>query len=369
MKDNKRWIILIIMVVVAGCILCGILTSDDERESTTSTGPATPVVTATAGPQFDPEDWSVTVLDGIRMEGSIYSSAAGGMVPASRILVGVEIENRSDQTIDVKWDSFSLDDPSGVALNRFGESPYIPLPLGEVGAGASIQGDLFFTLPEVDSELEQPVLVFHFLWGGEEREITVPLEDVTDLIQVDLRQGLAQGLFDIEVLGESLESIDVKIKPKIESEFDLTYEVVITPGTTFIAPSGSLQNMVVRLERTVMVRQVFEISADLEIEFEVSVACGNMQLDGPEGGEVYTLSQDEANEDLVKLFALPVFHEQTFRVQQFAIWTITDNPSRDGYVGLGYFGTGSGPNDEEMTLILEIFVEAEIPLERYWALQ
>jgi hypothetical protein len=118
-----------------------------------------------------------------------------------------------------------------------------------------------------------------------------------------------------------------------------------------------------------MVRQVFEISADLEIEFEVSVACGNMQLDGPEGGEIYTLSQDEANEDLVKLFALPVFHEQTFRVLQFAIWTITDNPSRDGYVRLGYFGTGSGPNDEEMALILEIFVEAEIPLERYQALQ
>ena len=62
------------------------------------------------------------------------------------------------------------------------------------------------------------------------------------------------------------------------------------------------------------------------------------------------------------------FGDETFRFQQFAIWTITDNPSRDEYVGLVYFGLGSGPSDEEMLTIDALFEAAGISTAKYQAL-
>jgi hypothetical protein len=94
-----------------------------------------------------------------------------------------------------------------------------------------------------------------------------------------------------------------------------------------------------------------------------------MELDAPDENDTFTISIVPAPEDLIKLLNLPDFHNETFRVQQFAIWTITDNPPRDGYVGLGYFGFGSGPNDEEMQKIQALFEKAGIPTGKYQALQ
>ena len=100
----------------------------------------------------------------------------------------------------------------------------------------------------------------------------------------------------------------------------------------------------------------------------LSVACANMELDAPEESDNFTVSTAPVPEDLIKLLNLPGFLEEPFRVQQFAIWTITDNPPRGGYVGLGYFGVGSGPSDEEMQSIRALFQQAGIPTERYQAL-
>jgi hypothetical protein len=66
---------------------------------------------------------------------------------------------------------------------------------------------------------------------------------------------------------------------------------------------------------------------------------------------------------------LPDFSKQSFRVQQFAIWTITDNPTRKGYVGLGTFVSGSGPSDAEMAKIKALFTAAGIDQKKYQALR
>ena len=55
--------------------------------------------------------------------------------------------------------------------------------------------------------------------------------------------------------------------------------------------------------------------------------------------------------------------------QQLAIWTITDNPTRDGYVGLGYFGVGSGPSNAEIKEIKALFRAAGIDLDKYRAVR
>ncbi len=101
----------------------------------------------------------------------------------------------------------------------------------------------------------------------------------------------------------------------------------------------------------------------------IQVACANMERGVPEESDGFTIRGAPVPEDLIKLLSLPGFLDETFRVQQFAIWTITDNPGRGEYVGLGYFGAGSGPSDEEMQRIRALFNQAGIPIERYRALQ
>jgi len=59
------------------------------------------------------------------------------------------------------------------------------------------------------------------------------------------------------------------------------------------------------------------------------------------------------------------------RVQQFAVWTITNNPKRNGYVGLtsGFSVFGSGPDDEEIDAIRHLFDMADIDMGKYRALR
>lgn len=105
-------------------------------------------------------------------------------------------------------------------------------------------------------------------------------------------------------------------------------------------------------------------------ELDVDAACANMELDAPEETNNLALSMEAPPADLVKLLNLPDFQEETFRVRQFAIWTITDNPERDGYIGIvtGFGIFGSGPNDEEMEKIRVLFIKAGITISKYKAL-
>jgi hypothetical protein len=71
------------------------------------------------------------------------------------------------------------------------------------------------------------------------------------------------------------------------------------------------------------------------------------------------------------LLAVPTFGEQPFRVDQFAIWTVIENPRRHDYVHLGtaFEIIGSGPSDEELGTIRDLFEEAGIDPADYRALR
>lgn len=60
------------------------------------------------------------------------------------------------------------------------------------------------------------------------------------------------------------------------------------------------------------------------------------------------------------LLQRPQFGRAPFRVQQFAVWTLTDNPSRRGFVGLGSGISGTGPSDEEIDAIRALFEAAGV---------
>ena len=84
------------------------------------------------------------------------------------------------------------------------------------------------------------------------------------------------------------------------------------------------------------------------------MACANMRLDAPSGGEAYIVKIEPPAEELRKLMGLPEFQDASFRLQQFAIWTITDNPAKSQYVGLGTGGEGSLPSNIELQTIASL---------------
>ncbi len=176
---------------------------------------------------------------------------------------------------------------------------------------------------------------------------------------VDLVQAVYQELVDLTTSGDGLEEIDVTLKSKSNDPL----EVKIEPGTMFQAQSSNVQKMVVIEEKIEYLESPDDIISDT-----IDVACAAMDLTAPQKTDAFTISNTPTQEDLVKLLNLPAFANETFRIKQFAIWTITDNPPRGEYVGLGYFGFGSGPNDEEMSRIKTLFENAGVSTSSYQAL-
>jgi hypothetical protein len=176
---------------------------------------------------------------------------------------------------------------------------------------------------------------------------------------VELAEAVAQRLIEVSIAGQSLETINLTIGSKATEPLD----VQVLPGTVFRPAQAATQNMVVRFLRVIYV----EPSA--EVKRSVQVACANMHKSGPSGKDTFTILSAKASPDLLKLMALPEFSKQSFRVQQFAIWTITDNPARTRYVGLGAMGVGRGPTDEQMATIKELFIAAGIDTSKYQALR
>lgn len=176
---------------------------------------------------------------------------------------------------------------------------------------------------------------------------------------VELTEAENQGLLRIKASGHGLEWLKIVL----DSLSDLPLEVTIEPGTIFEAHSAGTQSMVIRERKAVYLKPRKSIA------LKVMAACADMILDTPEDIDNFTLKRTPTSEDLVKLLSLPDFLEESFRVQQFAIWTITDNPTRSGYVGLGYDEYGTGPTHEEMCRIRALFEKAGISVYNYRALR
>lgn len=181
--------------------------------------------------------------------------------------------------------------------------------------------------------------------------------------KVELSEAESKKLVKVSVSGSGLESVQLSL----ESMSNDSLEIKITPGTIFKASSGGTQNMVVRAERTIQLK-----SRGSKESLTIDAACANMNKATPEGNDTFSISQTAASEDLQKLLTLPEFRKQNFRIQQFAIWTITDNPSKYGYVGIGastYGGYGSAPSESEFQSIKKMFEEAGISTKKYRALR
>jgi starvation-inducible outer membrane lipoprotein len=180
------------------------------------------------------------------------------------------------------------------------------------------------------------------------------------MAKLELSEAISKGLVRVTGSGNGLETISISI----ESKSDESLELAIQSGTIFKALSGSTQSMVTREEVTVVLGP-----RGSKVSISIDAACANMYLNTPDEDDKFAVRKTPASDDLKKLLALSEFRREDFRVQQFAIWTITDNPSREGYVGIGEFGLGSGPDKDELQRIRTLFEKAEISTEKYRALR
>jgi hypothetical protein len=190
---------------------------------------------------------------------------------------------------------------------------------------------------------------------GKTDDPTGPAQDV------ELRAALSDGLVTVTGTGDGLQSLDLEITSEVDFDLDVTIDV----GTQLEPRARGTQLMVVLEAQTVSLAG--HASADVTLE----VACAEMNQDQPTGDDTFRVLDDVPQPDLLRLLETPEFMDQSGRVQQFAVWTITNNPKRSGYVGLtsGFDIFGTGPDDEEIAAIRDLFETAGIDTGKYRALK
>ena len=333
---------------------------DEERSSPRPT--STPRASGGMGTDVDGETWRIVVNHayGVQRPAPSASAASRGTdspeATSFLIYLDVGLANRTDTGATVKWDQFVLRDADGgtyLPESRYlGKFPFA----GVIYQGTPREGRLTYVVLVDPGALDQLTLILREPRGLDRTEVA--LDDFYLAEKVSLTEAVTGGMIEVAVTGQSLETIGLEIRPQLE----LSLEVDIEVGTLFKPQVEGLQDMVVRTGQTVVVEP------NLSLELELEVACADMHLTGPAGGEGYTIGEEPPPDDLLRLLQAPEFQKAEFRLQQFSIWTITDNPGRADYVGLGGTGIGTPPSELEFDQIRNLFESAGIDLTGYSAL-
>jgi len=105
--------------------------------------------------------------------------------------------------------------------------------------------------------------------------------------------------------------------------------IVIPAGTVFSAQDEGTQSLITVKELEVALKPGAKQTVS------VPVVCYEMELNDPEEGMSFVGVGNTTNPHLILLLKSPTFEEETFRIKQFAVWTILERPrSRYDYCGL-----------------------------------
>jgi hypothetical protein len=193
-------------------------------------------------------------------------------------------------------------------------------------------------------------------WFGEESPEASPTPPPP---AIELRAAISDGKVSITLQGIGLERVQLTLTPKIETSI----RVVVNAGTMLTPKASGTQTMVV------IDKAVITLEPEVSVDVDLDVACAQMHDAMPASSDTFRVSSSRAPSDLLKLVRLPAFADEDFRVKQFAIWTITDNPSRSGYVGLTSSVESGGPTKSEFARIAALFDQADIAKGHYRALR
>ncbi len=157
--------------------------------------------------------------------------------------------------------------------------------------------------------------------------------------RMDLLEAIRKGRIVATASGEGLQSAAIHF----ELKFDCVLAVDIAPTTFLGSKSSNVQNMVVLESATVW------LWPDMRKQsISVAVACANMPRDAPEGSDELVVQPLPSKgtvhwADLRKLITCPEFAAEEGVDQQFAVWTITENPASPGaYTAIQVSSTAPG---------------------------
>jgi hypothetical protein len=176
--------------------------------------------------------------------------------------------------------------------------------------------------------------------------------------RLDLETAESGGLVRLGAFGAGLTAVQLTL----ESRAPEPLAVVIPVGTIFQAQSATTQSMVV-IEQEV----VHLTNSGSRQAVRLAAACINMDRDVPREADALALRRGTASGDLARLVNVADFGNESWRVRQFAVWTITDNPSRGGYAAIGARGATVGPSGEELGRVRDLLVRAGLLPNRYRA--
>ncbi|WP_294232620.1 hypothetical protein [Prosthecobacter sp.] len=206
--------------------------------------------------------------------------------------------------------------------------------------------------------------------------------------QVSLEDALSQDLITMTCRGAGLQKLSLILA--LQTAEPLV--VVIAAGSIFESKDPQTQNMLVPSENRLPLIEKgnSRIERGDSRSFLVDARCMNMALDTPGYSNEFSVKKTRVSGDLDRLIRSAEFTKLSPRVEQFAIWTITDNPNPGGYTpiienrgtnttgiplpplasGAGRRqGTGTGPDEDEIFEIRRVFSSCGIEVQRYRALQ
>jgi len=135
---------------------------------------------------------------------------------------------------------------------------------------------------------------------------------------VGIIEALREGLLDVQSTGSGL----TYIRLALDSCTDQPLKVKIPKGTIFTPTHSSTQNMISVTESEITV------SPHELVSEPIRSACINMHRDVPTETDEFVVRECDEVDDLGRLIRTNAFSNcNDNELQQFAVWTISDNPS------------------------------------------
>lgn len=180
-----------------------------------------------------------------------------------------------------------------------------------------------------------------------------------EIASMELRKAIKAGLVTARGTGDGLQRLDLELT----SKSDEPLRVVVAIGTLLDPAAAATQVMVVLRATSV------DLEPGSSEVLSLQVACAEMRDGQPGTDDAFRVRATQASTTVMKLLRSERFSTEPFRIQQFAIWTLIDNPTASGFAGLGSgIGiSGSGPSRDELETIASLLTSAGIDTTRYRA--
>lgn len=145
---------------------------------------------------------------------------------------------------------------------------------------------------------------------------------MTEPVHVTLADAVQRGWVRSRVTGNGLQSVDLTVTRRARRPLDVSI-----PAGTFFVSAGSSQNMVACADSSA------DLSASRSADVTVSAACANFYEAEPDQSNRFSVKAEHPDPMLRRLLAVIGRQNPDQNASQLAIWSITDNPSRDDVAG------------------------------------